>query len=184
MATTGRHAPWRLWILVIFWFLQLAILTFELIVRAIAIHANNPPNTHSYIVSGAILCTIAAIFILITVYEIVLLSQHRLRPAFYTSTNAAKTIFWLGITVSGVVSAVRLDDTSFNAITVIILIVLFFFFLLPMIYGIVETVKERKLASKGSYNGVQHNRGPSQDQRPDLELQGQQTGYHNTTMYT
>jgi len=163
MAAQGKHAPWRLWILIVLWVLQLLLLGYSIVVYIIAIIAvakwdDDFAVKPSIGVLVAHMCFLILAFIL-TVLEIAFLARRGLKPWFYLVSNACKAIPYTALTVAGIVIEKNDsdEDSTFMSVTIVVAIITILCFVLPSIYGLIIVIKSRRNPYRGpggSYNTV------------------------------
>jgi len=127
MPAQGKHAPWRLWILIVFWVLQLLFLLANLVIYILAIVVIFRTNSRvNYTSSAKIGICVQFILVLcsltLCISEIVHLSRHRLTPRVYLMSNVLKSSIWTGLTIGSLI--VSRDDGTTSAVAIVITVIM------------------------------------------------------------
>lgn len=138
MAATGKHAPWRLWILIVIWVFQLLFLLASAGIYVIAMvalfrtitYTDSSGNRTTYTATTAfrigtiVQLILIVLSLILTLVEIVKCGRLRLSPKYYLVSNVIKTIIWVGLCIASLV-VVNYDGTK-NAGTIVVSIIMMY----------------------------------------------------------
>jgi len=160
------HAPWRKWVLIPFWIIQLFFGLLMIVVLALALGVVNSSwagkkiddydgevRKASKVVSGVYI-GIISLCVILTITEIVQLVRHRLKPLFFLITNVIKTAIWTSLFILDIIAVIRqANNRRYGTGGLVVSALLVFSLWVPLVYGSIIYHRFRK--EKKSYKNVE-----------------------------